>query len=72
MGKGVTLGSSENLPGMRFLRGYKSEKAAKAKVAQLRKQGYKAKYEKLMGTCEVWVSSSYFKKHPGVKGALLR
>ena len=67
-----TLGSSEDLPGLRFLRGYKSETVAKRRVAQLRKQGYKAKCEKLMGTWEVWVSPSYLKKHPRARGAILK
>ena len=72
MGKGVVLGSSESLPGMQFLRGYKTEEGARKRVAKLRKQGYRAKCEKLMGTWEVWVSPAYFKKHPRAKGAILR
>lgn len=53
--------------GMRIVSNYQSEPPAKRRVAQLRKQGYKAKYEVIMGNYSVWVSPRYFKDHPKAK-----
>lgn len=59
---------STKLKGDRIVANYQDEVAAKRKVAQLRKQGYRARYECIMGNYEVWVSAKYFKDHPRVKG----
>lgn len=71
-GKPVSMSrlTSTKPTGMRVAFNYQSKGPAARKVKELRKKGYRAKWEEIMGNFSVWVSPKYFKDHPRAKGYL--